>query len=84
MKYTAKIEEFGQGNYVRTIIFTASDVDHLDDLITIFENDGPCGEVIQIDDSLMPPRFGEAGGFASKLLSFVDENGNDISDMWKM
>lgn len=80
MKYTAKVEMFATNSpsYIRTIVFDAQDDKALDDLLFVYEEHGE-GVGIDIDDSLRPQNFCSSGGFASRLLLFVDENGRDVS-----
>ena len=85
MKYTAKVEEYAteSPSYIRTIVFAANDMEQLETLLDKYADYG-LGEGIEVDDSLMPKRFNESGGFASKLISFTDETGKDFSSIWNM
>ncbi len=80
MKYTAKVMQVNtsQGEYLQTIEITAKDEQELNDLLDLVA-DGTSSPLIKIDDSNLPKNFYGAGGFASKVLSFTDENGKDFS-----
>lgn len=82
MKYIAKIEQSAtqSPSYIQTIEFDAATDDELAELVYTYASGGEhlCQSLIKVDNSLMPKRFNESGGFASRLLSFVDETGRDV------
>lgn len=84
MKYTAKVEQFAteSPSYIRTVIFEANSEEELDQQLTEYAELG-IGEGFVVDDSLKPSRFDESGGFCTRILSFVDENGRDMTFLEK-
>lgn len=82
MKYIAKIEQSATESqpYIQTVTFDAANDVELDKLLDEYANYGQ-GKGITVDNSKMPARFNESGGFASTLISFVDENGRDVSHL---
>ena len=60
----------------------ANSEEELDQQLTEYAELG-IGEGFVVDDSLKPSRFDESGGFCTRLLSFVDENGRDMTFLEK-
>lgn len=84
MVYTAKIRECSSeyGNYTRTVKITADTIQSLEAKLDEFSRFGECDDV-EVDDSQKPEYFNCSGGFSSRLISFTDENGADLSEVWK-
>lgn len=81
MKYTAKVRQVStsHGEYLQTVEITANSEEELEFLLEKYADEGEVDSRIKVDDSEMPRHFNCAGGFASRLESFTDEKGRDLS-----